>query len=121
MKTSYYTLKVIQYFRDTYRESYTFFSGAYKEVIETDETSKELKLRYIKPYDFYTKNYCIWLDFRNVPDTVIHGNGREIDSETGGVQIQIKRKSGTGTGSVFAFIMMDASKILAKNNVEIKY
>ena len=109
--------------KDMYKEASRFFSGSYKSDRSTDHMTKELHLTSINQHEFYVNNYCVWLDFRTADDNSLHGNGRPVNSQTNGVQVQMTRKSDGKNKSmkIYTYMVMDAYMQLTNDDVEVSY
>ena len=72
------------------------------------DVQNELELFELRPTDYYSNKYALWLDFRTVDDGSLHGTGRRIENASEGITLQISKDAGSGNLNCYAYLFMDA-------------
>ena len=59
---------------------------------------------------YLTDKYALWIDFRAIDENTLHGTGRKVGSEGGGITLQIEKKAESAEALINAYIylIMDA-------------
>ena len=59
--------------------------------------------------EYLTNKYALWIDFRTTDENTLHGTGRKVGSEGGGITLQIEKKAeSAGTLNAYIYVIMDA-------------
>ena len=83
-----------------------FAEGRLKEA---GAIQKDLQLHNVKIASYYTDKYTLWLDFKTIDDTRLHGSGRRLENTSEGIQLQITKKAeSAGKLSCYLYIFQDA-------------
>lgn len=86
-----------------YENAYKFFGSLNKEDYE-----KVLSATSIKPEDFYTDKFSLWLDLRSTVDNRLHGSGLNLDNGMATISVEVEKGAGTGTLICYTYQIMDA-------------
>ena len=83
-----------------------FAEGRLKEA---GAIQKDLQLHNVNIASYYTDKYALWLDFRTIDDSRLHGSGRRLENTSEGIRLQITKKAeSAGKLSCYLYIFQDA-------------
>ena len=69
----------------------------------------QLQLYEISLGNCLVNKYALWLDFRMIDKTKLHGTGRRIENASEGITLQVEKKAETaGALSAYIYLIMDA-------------
>ena len=69
---------------------------------------KHLQLHDLGMEGHLTDKYASWIDFRTIDENTLHGTGRSIESERGGITLQIEKKAeSAGKLNAYIYLIMD--------------
>ena len=69
---------------------------------------KDLQLHNVNIASYYTDNYALWLDFRNIDNNKLHSSGRQLQNTSEGICLQITKEAGSaGKLSCYLYIFQD--------------
>ena len=90
-------------------EAKMFFAAGCKRHPEVGMVAKDLALADVTFAKFFTTKYALWLDLRSTDDDQLHGSGRRIKGDGGGVAIRItKTVEAAGALNMYVYVLMDA-------------
>ena len=59
--------------------------------------------------EYLTDKYALWLDFRMIDESSLHGTGRRIENASEGITLQIEKKAeSAGNLNAYIYLIMDA-------------
>ena len=74
-----------------------------------NDVQKQLELHDLSVGEYLVNKYALWLDFRMIDETFLHGMGRRIENASEGITIQIEKKAeSAGAVSAYIYLIMDA-------------
>ena len=90
--------------------------GQYDEICKyfaegknPNEIQKHLQLHNVSVGEYLTDRYALWLDFRMIDESKLHGMDRRIENASEGVTLQIEKKAETaGALNAYIYLIMDA-------------
>ena len=77
---------------DQYNEICKYFTEGKQKDNNTNEVQKHLQLHNVSVGEYLTDRYALWLDFRMIDETTVHGTGRRIENALEGITLQIEKK-----------------------------
>ena len=85
-----------------------FAEGKQKDN-NANEVQKHLQLHNVNVGEYFTDKYVLWLHFRTIDKSALHGMGRKIENASEGITLQIEKKAeSTGPLNVYIYLIMDA-------------
>ena len=58
-----------------------------------NEVQKQLQLYNLSIGEYLTDKYALWLDFRTIDESALHGMGRRIENASEDIMLQIEKKA----------------------------
>ena len=59
--------------------------------------------------EYLTDKYALWLDFRMIDESSLHGTGRRIENASEGITLQIEKKAeSAGNLNAYIYLIIDA-------------
>ena len=78
------------------------------QLKEAGAIQKDLQLHNVNIALYYTDRYALWLDFRTIDDNRLHSSGRQLESTSEGIRLQITKKAeSAGKLSCCLYIFQD--------------
>ena len=70
---------------------------------------------------FFTTGYCLFIDFRSIPDNILHGSGRKLKNTSDGVTLQIEKLADASAGPVkcYVFVLQDGELHFANSRLSL--
>ena len=94
-------------YRHQYDEIMKHFAEG--QLKEAGAVQKDLQLHNVNIASYYTDKYALWLDFRTIDDSRLHGSGRRLEDTSEGIRLQITKESrSVGKLSCYLYIFQDA-------------
>ena len=94
-------------YRHQYDEIVKHFGEAW--IKEVGAIRKDLQLHNVNIASYYTDKYALWLDFRTIDDSTLHGSRRRLENTSEGILLQLMKESGsTGKLSCYLYVFQDA-------------
>ena len=93
-----------------YRHQYDEIMKHFAEgrLKEAGSIQKAPQLHNVNIASYYTDKYPLWLDFRTIDDSRLHGSGRRLENTSEGIHLQITKEAGSaGKLSCYLFIFQD--------------
>ena len=79
------------------------------QLKEAGAIQKDPQLHNVNIASYYTDKYALWLDFRAIDDNRLHGSGRQLESTSEGIRLQIIKEAGSADKlSCYLYIFQDA-------------
>ena len=74
-----------------------------------NEIQKHLQLYNLSLGEYLVDKYALWLDFRMIDESELHGTGRHIENASEGITLQIEKNSeSAGALNAYIYLIMDA-------------
>ena len=90
-------------------EQYDEICKYFAEEKNRNEVQKHLQLHNVNIGEYLTDKYALWLDFRTIDETALHGMGRRIENASEGITLQIEKKTETaGPLNAYIYLIIDA-------------
>ena len=81
-----------------------------------NEIQAQLQLYDLSVGKYLVNKYALWLDLRTIDENELHGMGRQIGNTSGGITIQIEKKTETaGALKAYIYLIMDAQLNIQNN------
>ena len=94
---------------EQYDEICKYFAEGKQKDDNASEVQNQLQLYDLSIGEYLTDKYALWIDFRTIDENVLHGAGRKVGSEGGGITLQIEKKvESAGAHKVYLYLIMDA-------------
>ena len=92
-----------------YDEICKYFAEGKRKDASTNELQKHLRLHDLGVGDYLTAKFALWIDFRMIDENTLHGTGKEIGREGGGITAQVNKKAeSAGELNTYVYTIMDA-------------
>ena len=89
---------------EQYDEICKYFAEGKQRDNDANEIQKHLSLG-----EYLVNKYALWLDFRMIDESELHGTGRHIESASEGITLQIEKKEeSAGALSAYIYLIMNA-------------
>ena len=91
---------------EQYDEASKYFAGG---VQRDNDVQKQLELHDVSLGEYLVNKYVLWLNFRTIDETFLHGTGRRTENASERITLQIEKKEETA-GALHAsiYLIMDA-------------
>ena len=101
---------------EEYDEIGKYFSEGKQKDNNANDVQKHLQLHNLSVREYLTDKYALWIDFRMIDESALHGSGRRIENGLEGVTLHIEKKTETDVKSLSAYIylIMDAQLNIQK-------
>ena len=94
---------------EQYDETCKYFAEGKQKDDNANEVQKRLQLHDLGVGEYLTDKYALWLDFRTIDESSLHGMGRRIENASEGITLQIEKKGETARNlNVYMYLIMDA-------------
>ena len=94
---------------EQYDEICKYFAEGVQKDNNANEVKKQLQLYYLSVGEYLADKYALWLDFRTVDESFLHGMGRKIENAFEGITLQIEKKEeSAGALSAYICLIIDA-------------
>ena len=92
-----------------YDEICKYFAEGSQKDNNTNEVQKHLQLHNVSVRGYLTDKYALWLDFRTIDESELHGISRRIENASEGITLQIEKKEeSVGALNAYIYLIMDA-------------
>ena len=75
-----------------YDEICKYFAEGKQRDNNANEIQKHLQLYDLSLGEYLVNKYALWLDFRMIDESELHGTGRRIEDASAGITLQIEKK-----------------------------
>ena len=82
---------------EQYYEMCKYFTEGKQRDINANEVQKYLQLHDLNMGNYLTDKYALWLDFRTINESTLHGMGRTIKNASERITLQIEKKAETSS------------------------
>ena len=90
-------------------EEYDEICKYFAEGKNPNEVQKHLQLHNVNVGEYLTNKYALWLDFRTIDESFLHGTGRRIENALERITLQIEKKEeSAGPLNAYIYLIMDA-------------
>ena len=94
---------------EQYDEICKYFAEGKQRDANPSEVQKQLKLHDSNVREYLNNKYALWLDFRTIDESTLHGKGRRTENSSEGITLQIEKSAeSTGALNVYIYLIMDA-------------
>ena len=94
-------------YRHRYDEIVKHFAEG--QLKEAGTIQKDLQLHNVNIASYYIDKYALWLDFRTIDNSRLHGSGRRLENTSEGIRLQITKEAGADSKlSCYLYIFQDA-------------
>ena len=94
---------------EQYDETHKYFTEGKQKDNNANEVQKHLQLHDLSIGEYLTDKYALWLDFRTIDESNLHGMGRRIENASEGITLQIEKKAeSAGSLNAYIYLIMDA-------------
>ena len=92
-----------------YDEAHKYFAEGVQRDSNANEVQTQLQLYDVSLGEYLVSKYALWLDFRMIDESELHGTGRRIENTSEGITLQIEKKAETaGALNAYIYLIMDA-------------
>ena len=77
---------------EQYDEICKYFAEGKQRDNDANEIQKHLQLYNLSLGEYLVNKYALWLDFRTIDETELHGTGRRIENASEGITLQIEKR-----------------------------
>ena len=93
---------------EQYEEICKFFTERKQRDVRTNEMQNNLRLHHLCIGEYLTDKYALWINFRMINENTLHGTGRKVGGEGGGITLQIEKKAeSAGALNAYIYLIMD--------------
>ena len=86
-----------------------FFAEGKQGDNDANEIQKHLQLYDLSLGEYLVNKYALWLDFRMIDESELHGTGRCIENASEGIILQIEKKEESAEAlNAYIYLIMDA-------------
>ena len=86
-----------------------YFAEGKQRDSNANEFQKQLQLYDLGLGEYLINKYALWLDFRMIDESFLHGTGRRIENASEGIVFQIEKKAeSAGALNAYFYLIMDA-------------
>ena len=90
-------------------EQYDEIHKYFAEGKLANEVQAQLQLYDLSVGEYLVNKYALWLDFRTIDQSELHGTGRRMENASEGITLQIEKKSETPVAlNSYIYLIMDA-------------
>ena len=94
---------------EQYDEICKYFAEGKQRDNDANEIQKHLQLYDLSLREYLVNRYALWLDFRTIDETELHGTGRRIENASEGITLQVEKKvESAGALNAYIYLIMDA-------------
>ena len=94
---------------EQYDEICKYFAEGKQRDNDANEIQKHLQLYDLSLGEYLVNKYALWLDFRMIDESELHGTGRHIENASEGIILQIENKAeSAGALNAYIYLIMDA-------------
>ena len=90
-------------------EQYDEICKYFTEWGPANEVQAQLQLYDLSLREYLVNKYALWLNFRTIDESELHGMGRRIENASEGITLQIEKKEESAeTLNAYIYLIMDA-------------
>ena len=94
---------------EQYDEICKYFAEGKQRDNDANEIQKHLQLYDLSLGEYLVNKYALWLDFKMIDESELHGTGRRIENASEGITLQIEKKNRISWAlSAYIYLIMDA-------------
>ena len=86
-----------------YHEIRKYFTEGKQRDANTNEVQRHLRLHDLGMGKYLKDKYALWINFRTIDENTLHGTGKNVGSQGGGITLQIKKQA-ESAGALHAYI-----------------
>ena len=94
---------------EQYDETCKYFTEGKQRDNDANEIQKHLQLYDFSLGEYLVNKFALWLDFRMIDESELHGTDRHIENASKGITLQIEKKEeSAGALNAYIYPIMDA-------------
>ena len=94
---------------EQYDETRKYFAEGKQRDNNANKIQKHLQLYDLSLRKYLVNKYALWLDFRTIDESELHGTGKRIENALEAITLQIEKiEESAGALNAYIYLIMDA-------------